>query len=132
MERADRAGVGETEGERHERRCGGDDHVDLGAPVVVVLDRVLGQVHAEALGQRTEGVAVGGVGARVDRHRVRREEVHAVPVGLGRHRGHLVGERVRLLVARGQEPEAPRLRSGQDQRRRGRAAGHRARRGPAG
>ena len=98
----------------------------LALPVVVVLDRA-----ARAGPRRSARPADGGRRGR-RRRRAGRPAPGAARRGSRRTASVSAATAAtwsanasRLLVARGQEPEAPRLGSGQHQGRRGRAAGHR-------
>jgi len=97
MQRGDDAGVGQAEGEGHDRDGPVEQHVDLVAPVVVVLDRILGQDHAEPLGLRPDLVPVTPIFGRVDRHRVRREQVHTEPARGSLNGDDLLGQRGRCF-----------------------------------
>ena len=107
MERGDGRRVGQPEGERYDPGC-----EPRPAPRSSRASGRRPRPDPRAGPRRGAPPADGGRRGRrrtpgVDRHRVWCEEVHAVPVGLGRHPRRPGGQRVGLLVAAARNPRLP-------------------------
>ena len=125
-QRGDDGRLRQAEREAYDRHGVGKQQVDLVPPAVVVLDdRGLAQVDAVVLRLAVDGTGIAAERLRVDRNGVGREEVYPERHACAAERRDVFGQRVRGLVAAGQEAEAPCPGRGGDQPGRGRGAGHR-------